>query len=390
MQGRMFVCLALTSIVRAADAAGDPVAALAARMDRGEVKLEYQAGPLGYLPGLLKNLGIPVDSQVLVFSKTSFQAAKITPKLPRAIYFNDNVSVGFVPDGDVLELLSLSPKDGILYYTLGMKQAEKPRFDQRSGVCNSCHAPQNTGIPGMMATSVYPDGDGLPLFVGSLFPPIDQRTAFEDRWGGWYVTGTHGSQRHHGNAIVPNLDRRTEFETEGTQNITDLSKKVDLANYLTGASDIVALMTLEHQVAMTNYLVRLMRAGSGKESDALIEEAAAYMLFSQEMPIREPIAGNTSFAKTFASQGPRDSKGRSLRDFDLEKRIFRHPLSYMIYTEVFDSLRQPVRDKLLRRIYDVLNAGSPGPKFAHLTSQDRRAIVEIVRETKPNLPSYWK
>ena len=394
--GLVLGCVALLRAAEPAPVEG-PIADLAAKIERGEAKLEYQPGPLGYLPSLLKNLGINQDSQLLVFSKTSFQSAKISPKAPRAIFFNDNVAIGSVQGGEVLEVISLTPKNGIVYYTLNAKPTDRPRFEERGGACNSCHVPQNHGVAGWMATSVFPDPDGLPLFVGKFFPPIDHRTPMEERWGGWYVTGTHGSQRHRGNAIVPDSRRPADFETEGTQNLTDLSGKVDLSNYLARSSDIVALMTLEHQTAMTNYLVRLSpapRNGSrdvaGETLDALTDEVAAYMLFSPEMPIREPIQGNTTFTKTFAERGPRDSKGRSLRDFDLQKRMFKYPLSYMIYSDAFENLPQPARDKIYRRIYDVLTAKTPSPKFAHLSAADRQAILEIVRETKSNLPKYWK
>ena len=205
--GSLITGLVLGSLglLRAAElpSVAGPIEDLAARIERGEARLEYQPGPLGYLPSLLKNLGINQDSQVLVFSKTSFQSAKISPKTPRAIFFNDNVSIGSVQDGEVLEVLSLTPRNGIVYYTLGAKPTDKPRFEERGGACNSCHVPQNHGVAGMMATSVFPDPDGLPLFVGMFFPAIDHRTPIEERWGGWYVTGTHGAQHHRGNAIVP-------------------------------------------------------------------------------------------------------------------------------------------------------------------------------------------
>src|SRR5580704_13331621 len=92
----------------------DPVALLQKRIDRGAAKLEFSENGSGYLPDLLRTLGVNVDSQALVFSKTSFQAAKISPRNPRAIYFNDEVAVGFVRTGDVIELASLDPKQGII------------------------------------------------------------------------------------------------------------------------------------------------------------------------------------------------------------------------------------------------------------------------------------
>ena len=407
MKSSLVACAAaviLWGVLSAADSppALDPVARLAGQMEAGEARLEFQKGPLSYLPSLLKNLDIDPDSQVLVFSKTSFQAAKISPDKPRAVFFNDNVSVGSVQDSDVFELLATSPKDGLTYYTVPYKETEKPRFEKRAEACNSCHAPLNGGFPGMMVTSVFPGPDGMPFSTGVFFPAIDHRSAFDERWGGWYVTGTHGNQKHRGNAIVPDPTKPAELETKGTQNLTDLSKKVDLTNYYRKSSDIVALMTLEHQTGMTNYLVRVglgtrkglsegtISGAGGKKLDALADEAAAYMLFAGEMPIKEPIEGNTGFAKSFSARGPWDTKGRSLREFDLKKRMFKYPLSYMIYSEAFDNMPQTARDKLFRRLYDGLTGKVANPKLAHLSAADRQAIYEIVRDTKSNLPEYWK
>jgi hypothetical protein len=267
-----------------------------------------------------------------------------------------------------------------VFYTLDGTPSSEPRFERRDAVCFSCHAPQNGGVPGMMVTSVFPAADGMPFAGGQFFPVIDHRSPLEERWGGWYVTGTHGSQSHRGNAVARDPNRPADLETEGTQNLTNLAGKFDIAAYLTGASDIVALMTLEHQSSMTNFIVRLGQAtrtalrdgtvagAGGKKLDALADQMAAYMLFAGEAPLKEPIHGNTTFAKTFAQRGPRDSKGRSLRDFDLTKWMFRYPLSYMIYTEAFDG----------------------NPKFARLSIADRTAVLEILRETKPTLPDYWK
>jgi hypothetical protein len=380
----------------------DPVTRLMARIRSGEAKWEHQPGPRGYLRGLLKNLEVSVDSQVLVFSKTSFQAAKISPAAPRAIYFNDVVSVGSVQGSSVLELIALSPKDGFNFYTLEANPGAAPRFERRDAVCFSCHAPQNEGVPGMMVTSVYPDPDGMPFAGAQFFPRVDHRSPLEERWGGWYVTGTHGSVRHRGNAVAPDPHRPGDLETMGTQNLTDLKAKVDLASYLTGSSDIVALMALEHQTGVANLIVRLgqrtregLRAGSiagagGKRIDALVEELVEYMLFAGEAPLREPVRGNSTFTQTFAALGPRDSKGRSLRDFDLQKRMFQYPLSYMVYSEAFDSLPNAALARVYRRLFQVLTGKNTGPKFAHLSAADRNAILEILRETKPNLPEDWK
>jgi hypothetical protein len=233
----------------------DPVARLAARMESGKAKLDFTPGPLGYLPSLLKNLGVNVDSQLLVFSKTSFQNPKISPWAPRALFFNDNVAVGSVQGGDVLELAALDPKQGITFYTLDVKKTAKPTFDRRSD-CLQCHQGITTlGIPGIMVTSVFPSGDGTPAFRGASLE-TDDRTPFSDRWGGWYVTGTHGGARHMGNAVAHDASQPRNLDMTNSQNITTLGHRFDASNYLAATSDIVALMTLEHQTRMADLMIR--------------------------------------------------------------------------------------------------------------------------------------
>jgi hypothetical protein len=109
------------------------------------------------------------------------------------------------------------------------------------------------------------------------------------------------------------------------------------------------------------------------------------MLFVDEAPLREPVKGISTFATTFSQRGPRDPRGRSLRDFDLQKRLFRYPLSYMIYSQAFDAMPQPARERIYQRIHNVLSGKDQDPKYAHLSADDRRAILEILRDTKQGL-----
>jgi len=377
----------------------DPVARLGKRIDSGEVKLGYSP-EFGYLPALLKQFGLNIDSQMLVFSKTSFQATKIGPRAPRALYFADDVMMGFVQTGDVLEFAALDPKQGFNFYTLDIAKADKPEFVRRD-TCLQCHQGLSTlGVPGILVSSVYPGADGMPAFRGNAMIS-DHRTALDHRWGGWYVTGTHGSQSHMGNAVAHNSAQPQFLDIKGTQNLTSLEKKFDTSKYLAPTSDIVALMTLEHQTRMTNLMVRIgwdtrIALGEGKLDDAArdringeIEDMVTYMLFADETRLYEPIQGVSTFTKTFPERGPRDRQGRSLRDFDLEKRLFRYPLSYMIYSAAFDSMPELVRERVYQRLYEVLTGKDQSQTYARLTADDRRAILEILRDTKPNLPDYW-
>ncbi len=380
--------------IRYAQAPNDPVAQLEKRLEDGKAQLDYSADGTGYLSSVLKLLGITADSQVLVFSKTSIQLKNISPRTPRAIYFNDEVSVGFVQGGDVLEITSLDPKLGIILYTLDTEKTDKPQFSRRDD-CLKCHqGPVTLGVPGLLVSSVHPRSGEAGEGHGSAYM-TDHRTPIEERWGGWYVTGTTGAQKHYGNNpnLVNPLDPGGPAGPD-SQNVTDLSRFFDTSRYLAPTSDLVALMTLEHQTRMTNLMTRIgWDARIDPKNPNLnreIEEMLGYMLFTDEAPLKSPVAGTSTFTKTFQERGPRDHQGRSLRDFDLKTRLFRYPLSYMIYSAAFDNLPEAVRDRVYRRLYDVLTGADRSKPFEHLSSEERRAILEILLQTKTGLPPYWK
>jgi len=113
-------------------------------------------------------------------------------------------------------------------------------------------------------------------------------------------------------------------------------------------------------------------------------------LFVEEAPLREPLRGVSSFTATFPSRGPRDAHGRSLRDFDLQTRVFRYPLSYMIYRASFDAIPDFVKAQLHNRLYDILTNRDTSGAFARISAVDRTSIFEILQATKPDLPSYWE
>jgi len=381
----------------------DRVAKVEAQLEGGRAKLDYAPNGRGYLPAVLKRLDINIDSQVLVFSRTSIQNQRISPGTPRAIYFNDDTAVGYVQNGEVLELSAIDSKQGAVFYSLDTEKSDRPEFARRDD-CLRCHQGAPTmGIPGILVSSVHPAGAGGGEGHGSAFV-TDGRTAFAERWGGWYVTGTHGSAVHLGNnpqladPLMPGGALK-----EGTQNVTSLAGFFDTSRYLAPTSDIVALMTLEHQTRMTNLMTRIgwdariaLREGKGvldaptrDRINGEIEEMVGYMLFADEEPLKQPVAGVSTFTKSFATRGPRDAKGRSLRDFDLQKRLFRYPLSYLVYSAAFDGMPEMVRSRVYERLYDVLTGKDKSQTFAGISPEDREAVLEIVRGTKPKLPDYW-
>lgn len=390
----------------------DRLAALQERLRSGQAKLEYRE-PHGYLDSVLKALDIPVSSQVLVYSKTSFQAPRISPRLARALYFNDDLYAGWVPGGDVLEFAAQDPQQGVVFYTMDQEPGAKARLDRRDE-CLQCHASGGTlGVPGLVVRSVFVERSGMPLFQAGGFI-TDHRSPLSQRWGGWYVTGTHGKQLHMGNIFAEDRDRPDELDREKGANVTDLKGRIDIGHYLGGHSDIVALMVLEHQTRMTNLITRVsyetrmavheqqainrtlgqpedqLSESARRRVDNAVEALLKYMLFADEAPLEGLVKGTSTFARDFAARGPRDGKGRSLRDFDLTTRMFRYPCSYLIYSEAFNALPAVVRDRTYRRLHEIVTGVDRTPLYARLTAADRSAIREILLETKSDLPDYWR
>ncbi|MBI4471926.1 MAG: hypothetical protein HY646_04610 [Acidobacteria bacterium] len=364
---------------------GDPVAQLQRKIDGGETKLVFDAST-GYLKSLLEKLNVAISSQVLVFSKSNFQLDLVSPSRPRALYFNDDVYIGWVRGGTDVELAAIDPKLGPVFYTLAQANTPKPKFVRQSSNCIVCHDSSQTTdpIPRLLMLSILPDVRGNALKATAVV--TNDKSPFRERWGGWYVTGTHGKQRHLGNTIVrlPASAVTTVSEyaakanLEEGANITDLTGRLDDTRYLSHHSDIVALMILGHQTHVLN----LMTLATYEKSDDG-EKIARALLFADEAPLTDPINGTSSFASDFSSRGPRDSKGRSLRDLDLNRRLLRYPLSYVIYSRTFDEMPPSLLADVKRRIRAILTGQDKSPDFAHISAADRGVILEILAETKP-------
>jgi hypothetical protein len=368
--------------------AHDPVASLNQQLLTGGVRFTFDPDR-GYLRSTLEALKISIDSQIVVFSKTSVQAGIISPRNPRTLFFNDAVAVGWMRGG-FIELAAQDPQQGIIFYLLPQQQTATPQFI-RTDQCLSCHHSYNTlGVPGMLARSVVADPRGVAMpYLGNYL--TDHRSPFDERWAGWYVTGSVGSMRHLGNATVADRDRFDEAITADTLNLKSLDGRFDTSAYLSPHSDVVALMVFNHQMAMMNLITRVgFETRAGAETRDNVRELVDYLLFVDERPLPGRIQGSSRFAETFAAPGPRDGKGRSLRQLDLERRLLRYPCSYMVYSDAFDGLPANAREAIYRRMWDVLSGNDNSVRYARLTPSDRQAIIEILRDTKQNLPQYWK
>jgi hypothetical protein len=377
------------------DALNDPVAKLQQRIGRGEAKLEYEPAH-GYLKPVLDALDIPVTSQTLVFSKTSFQFRKISPQTPRALYFNDDVYVGQVNEGKALEIVSFDPMQGAIFYLLDERKSAQPVFQRAELDCTQCHVAASTrGVPGVLLRSIYPNPSGTQATHSASFI-TGQESPLQERWGGWYVTGKVGRQTHMGNAVVQDKEHPEQLDRPSG------AGRFDTSAYLTGHSDVVAHLVLAHQtqmhnlITLTNYQTRLaLHAGplsdeARKQYEGPAEELLRYLLFTNEVPLDDRVKGDSGFTEEFRSRGPRDARGRSLRDFDLRKRIFKYPCSYLIYSGAFDTLPAPAKEYIYHRLLEILTGRDQSPEFAKLTGKDRRAILEILLATKPGLPEEWR
>ena len=267
-----------------------------------------------------------------------------------------------------MEVAALDPRQGAIFYSF-----DATGFHRQSA-CLHCHTGAATqGVPGTFIGSVYPAASGAPAREGAII--TDHRTAFADRWGGWYVTARRGEQRDRANGTAADPFDPTALRTR--QNIISLAPLVDLTGYLAPTSDVVALMTFEHQTQAANYLTRVgWDARIGADPAADVDSLVRYLVFQDEAPLPEPIEGASSFTSSFPQRGPRDQRGRSLRDFDLKTRLFRYPLSYMIYSAQFDALPGAIRERIYRGIAARL--------------QHRRDALDILRDTKPDLPAWLK
>ncbi|MBU6238678.1 MAG: hypothetical protein KGQ51_12705, partial [Planctomycetes bacterium] len=353
----------------------DPVASLQRRLAAGEVRL-HRDPKFGYLPSLLKELNISPQSQVLVFSKTSLQIHKISPANPRALYFNDSVYVGYVPGSDILELAANDPQLGAVFYTLDgsggeheldrdpSSEVEESKTNTAPGVddiklvrdrdnCLSCHATTRTeSVPGYLVRSIFPDRSGRPRTGASSFT-TDYRSPWKQRWGGWYVTGTHGAMRHMGNTFAIDRSDPQKIDVDGGANLTELPTRVRTGLHLLPSSDLVALLVLEHQTRVHNLITRAnyetrQAVALDEAMNQALERPAEYrsestqrriasaanalaeaLLLIDEPKFEDAVSGTSGFREIFQTMGPVSSNGQSLRQLDLTERLFRYPLSFL-------------------------------------------------------------
>lgn len=370
----------------------DPVTLLNEQLVQQKRELKFDS-EWGYLREVLKQLQLPESSQLMVYSRTALNPRIINPDNPRVVYFNDDVYLGWVPGARSMELASIDPLRGTIFYELDLKASAKPRF-VRSDRCLACHAGDSSlRVPGLLVRSFLTDDHGRPI---SGYSQISHDKPLEKRWGGWYVTGTHGDMLHLGNVF--GRETIEEFRTNPALrgNLTHVDQFFDTTKYLSPHSDLVAHLVLDHQVHAHNLITRVgMEYQLGLESDAR-QRLVRYLLFLDEAPLTAPVKGTSGYQEWFARQGKRDSQGRSLKDFELKTRLFQYRLSYLIYTDGFQKMPAGARLRILMDIYEFLNADNSMLKAdwdvepQNFPITERQAILQIVAETLDKLPEFWK
>ncbi len=371
----------------------NPVDELRKQMDSRAVRLEYQ-NPRGYLDSLLEALHISPLTQTLVFSKTSAQFRLISPRSPRAIYFNDDVYVGWVRGGPIIEIAAADEEAGAVFYVLPQEPNEKPTILRDQGQCLQCHESGRTdGVPGFLTRSLYTNPDGQPaLQLGSI--DVDQQTSLAERFGGWFVTGANFE--HRGNRVLARREDSTET--------ISLAGVADLHDYLRDDSDVLAHLLLVHQTQTHNRITRAAlkareaiayRADMGRlfgevspETAASVkrriekpaEELLEHLLFSGEAALPVPLDARTPLAKEFSQRGP-------LYELDLQERLLKVPISYLVLSESFDALPKETLEYLQARLQEILSGKDQSGRFAHLSNRDRETILRTLVENRPNLVS---
>lgn len=345
-----------------------------------------RSGEQAFVRSLLAALGVPESSQLLVFSNTSLQLGLINPSNPRALYFSDDVYVGWVAGGKI-EVAAVDPELGAVFYLMPIPRGEEPPVPERSRRCMNCHANEDTlHVPGLSIRSVAPaaTGGSLDAYRTGLSGhgiPLSQRL------GGWHVTGDGDGRGHLGN-------RMGRLESgEVTWTSLEPGKRFSWGRYPVATSDLAAHLLHEHQagavnrIARAQYLARELGRTPGADGEARLDAEAralaGYLLFADEAPLPAPLGtGDPRFREEFA-RGRRAVDGHALRDLDLRTRLLRHRCSYMIHTAQFDGLEPRMRGRVLSWMARAVGE-APGPRgLDHLPPEEKRVIRTILRKEVP-------
>ena len=367
------------------DEHSDPLAEFSRKLESGEIKLQASDGPMVYLISLLKELKIPVESQLLTFSAIARNSQLQSPGQPRAIYFNDEVQVGYIPGSPELELMACDPVKGAIFYKLRQLPDAPPRLE-REDDCVQCHASveHSEAVPGLLLRSMIDLDNGTQKMAS-----LTLQTPLRERWGMWYVTGKLAQDPHRGNRPRGGLGDRDQPVEAWYRSYADLRAQIGHDRYPSFKSDVVAQLVFAHQVPVQNLMIRIAYEHAFRSPRSSEDRLVKAMLFCGEAPLTGPVEGSNEFARLFMEQGKKDPKQRSLRDLELNGRTFRYRMSYLIDSTQFAQLPRVARERIWRRFELVLSGRDESPDYAHLDAAERSAIREILLATHPELPASW-
>jgi hypothetical protein len=366
----------------------DRFTGLKAALESGEIPLE-RGNEKAFVESLLKALGIPPTSQMLVFSTTSLQLSLISPSNPRALYFNEDVYVGYVPRGRI-EIVSLDPELGGVFYICDIPNETRPFRAERSERCMNCHASDETRyVPGLVIKSVIPGPGGGSLTAYRL-GETGHEVPFDQRFGGWHVTGRHGITNHWGNLT----GRLAAGELTTISNLP--GARFSFEKYPVATSDILPQLLHEHQAGFVNRVVEAsyrartaLHASNGNLTPAqaaeLDEQArivTRYLLFADEAPLPPGgVEGDPAYKADFLRTRRATPDGMSLKDFDLQTRLFKHRCSYMIYSPIFTGLPAAMKERIYRQVAAALSSTKTDKEYDYLPKGEKEAIRRILSAT---------
>lgn len=369
---------------------------LKTEMEEGRIRFDASGGEKAYLVQLLTALGIPASSQMLIFSTTSLQLRFITPSNPRALYFNEDVYVGYIP-GARIEIVSVDPDAGSIYYIFDIPRSTEPPRIERANRCMNCHAAEDTdGVPGLVVKSVLPGvrGGSLDSYRRGI---TGHAVPMAERFGGWYVTGADKFPNFLGNMLGQYVNQELQKVSLPPGQLFDFNR------YPVATTDVLAQLIHEHQIGFVNrasaatYRTRgllhqgqgQLDAAAGEKLDAEAASFARYILFADEVPLPGGgVTGDPVYKADFLKTR-RAVQGASLKDFELRTRLFKNRCSYMIESASFRGLPPEFKQRLYRRMSQALDVARPDPEYAYLPAAEKQSIRTLVKASLTDLPAGW-
>ncbi|MBT3668082.1 MAG: hypothetical protein HN548_11450 [Opitutae bacterium] len=370
----------------------DPFSKFFKNLENGNITLNFNSEK-EYLLSLFKELEISPYSQLLVYSTTSLQLSRISPSNPRAIYFGDDIYLGYVPGGQI-EIIGIDPELGAIPYIFNIPRKNDLKHPSiyRSKRCMNCHASQETkGAPGLLLSSVIPGpgGGSIDAFRRGEF---GHAVSYEKRFGGWHITGmnpfTNSWANHTG--IMQDGEIKKINNPPG--------KYFSWDKYPIGQSDALPHLVLEHQVGFTNLCISISykfreiksldEQPKSEEYKEIIENETNsllfYVLFKNEAKLpRNKMRIDSPFAKDFKNSVKPTNQAMLLREFDLEDRIFQLRCSYMIFSNSFEGLPVQIKNQFLKKLRYILSCERKNlPKeYSYLDCEERHKINSILLDS---------